>query len=151
MGADRQDKGSGESRRQRVQRWLRRYGLAEAAAILGSYGGYFGAGLLGAGAIASAMAAAWCENIGFYSVMALRDAMAAPPGRRWRTAGLLLLEFGPAELLDSLLLRPAAVAASVALLGPGWGVLAGKLIADAAFYALVIMSHEHLRKREGLS
>jgi hypothetical protein len=50
---------------------------------------------------------------------------------------LLLAEFGPAELLDTLLIRPAALTLGVWLLpDPIWGLLAGKVVADVIFYAV---------------
>ena len=50
---------------------------------------------------------------------------------------LLLAEFGPAELLDTLLIRPAALTLGVFLLpDPLWGLLAGKVFADIIFYAV---------------
>jgi len=60
---------------------------------------------------------------------------------------LLLVEFGPAELLDTFVIRPAAIGFTVWLLGPALGILAGKLLADVAFYALAIATHEHLRRK----
>jgi hypothetical protein len=132
----------------RIQRWLARYGPAEVAAIFGSYVGYFATLELGGGPLVAAWIAALTENVGFYAVMIGRQLRNAPTGGRWRALARLGAELGPAELLDSALLRPVAVAASVALLGPGWGVLVGKLIADAGFYALAILMHEYLRGRE---
>ena len=50
---------------------------------------------------------------------------------------LLLAEFGAAEVLDTLLIRPVALVAGVWLLtDPLWGLLAGKVVADIAFYAI---------------
>jgi hypothetical protein len=60
--------------------------------------------------------------------------------------GALAVEFGPAEALDSLVVRPACVAVGVAALGPVAGVLVAKLVADLAFYVPVIATYE-LRKR----
>ena len=63
----------------------------------------------------------------------------APTWRRAvvRTFMLLLAEFGPAELLDTLLIRPAALTLGVFLLpDPLWGLLAGKVFADIVFYAI---------------
>ena len=131
----------------RLGRWLRRYGPAEIVAILASYAGWFGAAALGAGLIAAGYAAALAENLGFYGALALAVCRAAPPGGRRRALALLLVEFGPAELLDSLLVRPLAVSGAVALLGAGVGVLAGKLLGDALLYAIAIASHEWLRRR----
>ena len=59
----------------------------------------------------------------------------------------LLLEFGPAELLDSLLIRPAALATGLALVTPpALGALAGKLVADLLFYLPTIASYELIRR-----
>ena len=50
---------------------------------------------------------------------------------------LLVAEFGVAELLDTLLIRPAALMLGVWLLpDPLWGLLAGKVVADIVFYAI---------------
>jgi hypothetical protein len=51
-------------------------------------------------------------------------------------------EFGPAELLDSTIGRPFAIGLAASYLGPVWGVPAGKLAADAVFYALAAGSYE---------
>ena len=53
----------------------------------------------------------------------------------------------PAELLDTFVIRPAAIGFAVWLLGPALGILAGKLLADVAFYVLAIATHEHLRRK----
>lgn len=133
---------------QRIRRWLARYGPAEIAAIIASYAGYFGVLQLDGGPLIAAWVAAITENIGFYAIMVIRQLAAAPPGGKLAAMARLGAEFGPAELIDSALLRPLAVAGGVALFGPGWGILAGKLAADAGFYALAILMHEHLRSRD---
>lgn len=90
-----------------------------------------------------AIAALIGESIGFYSVLAITiyaEQSAVSPTRRRavaRTFMLLLAEFGPAELLDTLLIRPAALMLGVWLLpDPMWGLLAGKVVADVIFYAI---------------
>ncbi len=130
-----------------ARRWLARYAPAEVAAILGSYCGYGGAIALGGGLAAAAYAAAWCENIGFYLVMALRDWRAAGAGQRRRALLNLVMEFGAAELIDSFIVRPGAMALAIVVLGPALGILVGKLTADAVFYLLAIAAHERLRRR----
>ncbi|MHC2997758.1 hypothetical protein OB08_00400 [Microbacterium sp. HJ5] len=90
-----------------------------------------------------ALAALLGEIVGFYAVLAAtifieqsgiartRRAAAA------RTMMLLVAEFGVAELLDTLLIRPALLAAGVWLFpDPLWGLLAGKILADVIFYAI---------------
>jgi hypothetical protein len=54
-----------------------------------------------------------------------------------RTAALLVAEFGAAELLDTFLVRPAALVLGVWLIpDPLLGMLAGKVAADIVFYAV---------------
>ena len=62
-----------------------------------------------------------------------------------RTIARLLAEFGPAELLDSLLIRPLAMGLATRWLGRTIGVLAGKIAADVTFYLPVIASYEFQR------
>ena len=54
-----------------------------------------------------------------------------------RAIALLAAEFGAAELLDTFLVRPAALMLGVWLVpDPLWGMLAGKVAADIVFYAV---------------
>lgn len=92
---------------------------------------------------AVAVAALLGEIIGFYAVLAisvgLEQSRLGVSGRKLVTATFLLLvaEFGAAELLDTLLIRPAALVLGVTLLkDPVWGLLAGKIVADVIFYAV---------------
>jgi hypothetical protein len=50
-----------------------------------------------------------------------------------------------AELLDSLIIRPGATVLGVLMLGPGWGVIAGKIAADIIFYGLAISVYERMK------
>jgi hypothetical protein len=90
-----------------------------------------------------AIAALLGEIVGFYLVLAITiyaEQVAVSPTRRRavvRTFFLLIAEFGAAEVLDTLLIRPAALMAGVWLLpDPLWGLLAGKVFADVIFYAI---------------
>lgn len=90
-----------------------------------------------------ALAAIIGESIGFYAVLAvtiyIEQARVSPSWRRatGRTAMLLVAEFGAAELLDTILVRPAALILGVWLIpDPVFGLLAGKLLADLIFYAV---------------
>ena len=90
-----------------------------------------------------ALAALVGEIIGFYTVLAITiyaeqvqvaQTIRAAVGR---TGLLLVAEFGIAEVLDTLLIRPAALMLGVWLLpDPLWGLLAGKIVADVVFYAI---------------
>jgi hypothetical protein len=133
--------------RRRLLFWIRRYLPAEIAGTAAM----LIAGLLvtawTTAPVAIAFAALLGESLGFYLVLAgsiyaeqsAQTAAGAHAQRRaiTRTLLLLLAEFGPAELLDSLLIRPAALLLGVLVLpGPVWGLLAGKIVADLLFYAL---------------
>jgi hypothetical protein len=55
----------------------------------------------------------------------------------------IAIEFGPAEVLDSVIVRPLAFYLGPTLFGDlvaGWVI--GKLVSDAAFYACAITSYE---------
>jgi hypothetical protein len=125
-------------------RWLRRYVPAELVAAPCALGAGLAAAEVTGSVAAAALAATWGENAGFYGLMIGRElrqrrSLRALPG----VVRALALEFGPAEALDSLLLRPAAVYAGLALAPhPALGLLAGKLLADVTFYAPAIACHE---------
>jgi hypothetical protein len=123
--------------------WRRRYGLAElvgtVALILAALLVRKTTGLLVLAALAGSLAeAAW-----FYAVLLAREvrqerASARLGGfvpRPLRELGRdLLLEFGAAERVDCLLLRPLCLGLGLAGIG-GWsGLLAGKIVADLLFY-----------------
>jgi len=144
----------------RVKRWLHRYGPAEVAgigtALLGSYAVH----ALTGNEIAAAFGGALGETIGFYGVIIgreiRRDAEAAriaelPYGLRlWlRTATYLILEFGPAEILDTGIIRPFTMGVGTRLLGRALGIPLGKLAADVTFYVPVILIYEWRRRRMG--
>jgi hypothetical protein len=104
----------------RVQEWIRRYLIAELAG-------------LAVALVAATLAASWSpdrlavvayagslgETVGFYAGFLISQYRGADPAgpRRRRTAAVLALtvvEFGPAELADTLLVRPAAMFSRVA-------------------------------------
>lgn len=127
--------------------WVRRYGPAELACLIT---------MLIASVIATrltdsppllAAAAIVGATIGFYGVLVtsvMREQLALIPegsGRAVRafrrSAGLLAAEFGVAEVTDTFFLRPMLMMLGVVVIGDaGWGLLAGKLVADVLFYVI---------------
>jgi hypothetical protein len=91
----------------------------------------------------SALAALLGEIVGFYAVLSITiyaeqiEVSATWPTALGRTGLLLIAEFGVAEVLDTALIRPAALMLGVWLLpDPVWGLLAGKVAADIVFYTI---------------
>ena len=123
-----------------VLRWIRRYGPAEIFAVAGVYAGYFLSEHFAHIVWISAYAGAMGENVGFYGVIIVQRLRAKE--RLWT----ILAEFGPAEILDSLVIRPLGLFVGVETLGPMWGLLVGKLAGDVVFYIPVIATHEVLRR-----
>jgi hypothetical protein len=139
------------------RQWLRRYGPAELFGIGTALLAAKLASVAGAPLVVVAYAGAVGENVGFYGTIIARQVaddrrQAHTDGERyrgmhlWRTARELLLEFGPAELLDSFLLRPLAMGIGVRLLGETTGIIVGKLAADVSFYLPVILTYETRRR-----
>lgn len=140
--------------------WIRRYGLAEVAGTAAAIGGYYAGFTLTGNRVAAAYAGALSEAVGFYGILVLRDlvrdAYAAGarrahygPREMASTCRNLFVEFGPIELLDGLLIRPLCMGLGTRYLGPRLGVIAGKLVADLAFYTPPILTVE-LRRRRAL-
>jgi hypothetical protein len=142
----------------RVRTWIKRYGPSEVAGIAMALGGAWLLQWASGSVIAAAYGASIGEGVGFYGSLVIREmiqeayfagARRAPYGasevmRTWRG---LLLEFGPAELLDSGLVRPLAMGVGISLLGWGPGIVVGKLVADMAFYLPVIWIYERRQRK----
>lgn len=98
------------------------------------------------------------EALGFYSTVLIQNILTRQKRNKElyqkfhysdlvKIISSLLLEFGPAGLLDGLLLRPFFMYLFPVLLNNfSWGILVGKLVGDVSFFFLVILSYE-LKKR----
>ena len=122
-------------------RQLRRYWIPDvagwAAAVLAGLAAHTWIGRLDALAIGATLG----ENIGFYGAAAVlefrsRRARGRPASPR-DVARSLLLEFAPAELLDTVFVRPLTTAIAVqATASPVVGISVGGFVADTVFYTL---------------
>jgi hypothetical protein len=135
--------------------WLARYGWAEIAGLITGYTGYFATLHATHAAIACALGASIGENLGYYTCILWRELSARRRTGKTLSATMfaqttwhLIREFGMAELLDSIIVRPGSTYLAVALLGPTTGIVAGKFIADATFYTLVITTHTKLKRKK---
>ena len=143
--------------REKGLEWLSRYGVAE---VVGVGAALIGSSLVHAttgNEVLAAYGGAIGENVGYYGVIVGRDVSRArraarAAGRTYgfagavRTARDLVLEFGVAEVIDTAFVRPFAMALGMRFVGPTAGVVAGKLVADVAFYVPVLCAYE-LRRR----
>jgi uncharacterized protein (DUF2062 family) len=132
-------------------RWLGRYAPPEGAAILGALLGALVGAQLG-GAVGGAVGGTVGEGLAFYAVVVVRELRseraAAAPRSLHQVLVDLLVEFGPAEALDSLLVRPLAMYAGPMITGDLLGgTVAGKVFADLVFYALAAFAFEQRRAR----
>lgn len=138
----------------KIREWARRYLPCEIAGTTCEMGGaaiaYGATGSVAAAAVVATVGA----SVGYYVAAywtAVRTAYRAQPSsrlRRWLVANgralrSIAVEFGPAEVVDSLIIRPLAFYFGPILFGgvvAGW--IFGKLVADVGFYVLAIFSYE---------
>lgn len=145
--------------KQRLREWLRRYLPAE---LLSGVATLVAAGLVLQAThseVRAALAGTWGGNIVYFGVLLAQDVRRARQARHRqgrpytrRTFGrnlrALAVEFGPAEILDSLLIRPALMVWLPRWLEHfGWGILLAKLLADVTFYVPAILSYELSKQR----
>jgi hypothetical protein len=137
--------------------WVRRYGPAEVLALVGALTAFVAIDAATGNRAAASFAAAIGDNIGYYGSLFVREvrrrAARARGSRRpvlvvADSVRALVAEFGPAEVLDCTIVRPAFTAFATAAVGTTAGVLVAKVAADLAFYVPVIGLQE-LRARAG--
>lgn len=142
---------------QRIGSWLRRYGVAECAGVICALAGSSAVRHLTGSNAAAAYGGAWGESIGYSAVIIVRDYAAAVRAARGAGRSVaardvggvatdLLSEFGPAAILDTLVVRPFTMGVGMRVLGPRGGLLAGKVAADIFFYVPVIFMYEQRRR-----
>jgi hypothetical protein len=108
---------------------------------------------------ATAFAGTLGGNIGYFGTILASDVWLtrrklAGEGKRLTTRiflkiiRALLIEFGVAEILDSLFIRPALLYyLPIWMNDLTWGLIAGKFLADITFYIPAIISFELSRKK----
>ncbi len=140
-----------------VRRWVARYGPPEIAGTAMAMVAWFIVDAMTGNRVAAAYGGSIGENLGFYGTFMLRslanpdgdkaaDGEGSPSRRVWRrarrTTTSAIVEFGPSEVLDTLLVRPLAMGLATAALGPQAGVFLGKIAADVVFYSVTIAGYE---------
>lgn len=138
--------------------WVRRYLPCEIAGTVGELGGAAGAYLLTGSMAAAAITATVGASIGYYAAAytaavrwACREYHDRALARRIVVANLfafrsVAIEFGPAELIDGIAVRPLAYYVGPMIFGnlvAGW--IFGKLVSDVGFYVLAVLSYERFK------
>lgn len=136
----------------KIKYWLRRYWLADVLGSLGMWLGVSTAAYMGANVITIAIVGSWCEFASYYTPLLVREYRLQRQSKQraaaiWRALRNLLLEFGPAELFDTSLIRPALLTAAMQLLPTMLSaIVVGVLASDFVYYTIVITSYELRRK-----
>jgi hypothetical protein len=134
------------------RRWVGRYLPAESVALLAALAGGAVAWRLTANWEAAALASNWAETAAFYLVIVTREflSIVSTQGRLVALPVVLrnlMVEFGPAEALDSLVTRPVFMDVAMRVTGEfAIGVVIGKLVSDDTFYVPTIVSYEFRRR-----
>jgi hypothetical protein len=141
--------------RRKLREWVGRYLPAEVLGTVTALAAAWTVHAVSGSLISAAVAGTIGESLGYYGCMVVREVRSCDTRhrdlgtlrRRWltgtRTVRDLLLEFGPAELVDSLLARPVFLYLMPSLLhNLTAGIVVGKLAADVLFYGLAISAYE---------
>lgn len=136
---------------EKIKEWVMRYGPPEIAGIIMVQAATQSIVLLTNNQLLAAFIAPWCENIVFYSIIAIRDVRA-----RGTTLGVgqylillrsMFVEFGPAEYIDSCIIRPACLAYFPHIISSyALAIFVGDMVANITYYLPVILSYE-IRKK----
>lgn len=140
--------------KEKAKEWFKRYFFIEITAMLTAV--IFGtiSQFLFNNVIISAYIATWSDNTVYYSLMSYRELKARKKkDKKLTSIGFLkvlrnmIAEFGPAEYLDSFVIRPFFMAVMLLFIkNDSLAILLGSILANITFYIPVIISYE-LRKK----
>ncbi len=146
--------------RRKSKEWLKRYLPAEIIGTITAVGAASIAHLFSKNLILVAYAGALGEAIGFYSTILIQNIVVVREKEKiekqifsiisfLKILKKIIYEFGPAGVIDGLLLRPFFMYLFPLLLKNfTLGILIGKITGDITFYFLVILSYELNKRRE---
>jgi len=142
----------------KIKEWLKRYLLAEIVGTITAIAAASTAHSFYGNLILIAYAGSLGEAIGFYSTVFTQNIVSINKKNKVENKQFtfsdfsiiftnIVLEFGPAGIIDGLLLRPFFMFLFPILLKDfTLGILVGKIIGDITFYCLVILSYELKKK-----
>jgi hypothetical protein len=143
----------------KLKEWLKRYLVPEIISIVVTVLSALIAFKLTGNRIATALISTWAGNIGYFGPIIIFDVvrtsnMLARQGRKYtfstfgKNIKALAVEFGFAEVIDTLLVRPALM-----YYMPIWlndmtlGSVVAKIAADVTFYVPAIIGYELSKKK----
>ena len=144
--------------KQKAKEWLKRYLPAEILSIIVTLACAWAADALTHNGVTTAFAGTLGGNIAYFGYILVSDILisihkckAAAQKYGWKNLLLnikaLALEFGVAEIFDSLLIRPALMYYLPIWTGDlSLGIIMAKLLADVTFYIPAIISYELAKK-----
>ena len=145
--------------RHKIFEWLRRYAPNEIAGWVGQLGAAAATYSLTGSYAAAVIAATIGASAGYYAAAyfnGVRWSYRAQAGRSWPmrvlvanglAARSIAVEFGPAEAIDSITIRPIALYLGPMVVGnTAVGFVLGSIVADIAFYVMAIFSYERFTK-----
>ena len=138
----------------KIKEWLKRYLPAEIVGTVTAVSAASLAHLFSENLVFIAYAGSLGESIGFYSTVLVQNILMISKKNRTenkrfafsdfiKIMASIILEFGPAGLIDGLLLRPFFMYLfPIVLKNFTLGILVGKFVGDFTFYVLVVLSYE---------
>jgi hypothetical protein len=145
--------------RHKIFEWLRRYAPNEIAGWVGQLCAAAAIYELTGSYAAAVIAATIGASAGYYATAyfnGVRWSYRAQAGRSWPVRMLvanglaarsIAVEFGPAEAIDSIAIRPIALYLGPLVVGStAVGFVLGSIVADLAFYVMAIFSYERFAK-----
>ncbi len=145
--------------KQKLREWVLRYGLAEIISLTLTLIASWLTFELTKSNIKAALVATWVGNIGYFGPILIQDILLAKKqlesvGKKYtrhtfyKNARALFVEFGVAEVFDTLLIRPTLLYYCPLWLGNRTlGIVIAKFASDITFYVPAIISYELSKKK----
>ncbi len=145
--------------KQKTTEWLKRYGLAEVISLSLTVVSSWITFHFTQNKITTALVGTWIGNISYFGTILIEDILLAvrqleSVGKYYsaetfyRNVRALFVEFGIAELFDTLFIRPTLMYYIPIWVGDlSWGVIIAKFVADITFYIPAIVSYEISKKK----
>ena len=145
--------------KQKLTEWLKRYGLAEVISLSLTVASSWLTFYFTQNKIITALVGTWIGNIGYFGTILIEDILLAIKQLRavdrkytvetfYKNIGALFIEFGIAELFDTLFIRPTLMYyLPIWVENLSWGVVIAKFAADITFYIPAIVSYEFSKKK----